>query len=415
MSEIFKSCMFKIFGNNSEKMVSVLTPCIKDIIIKPRITLLNLLDELYQLMEQEIQKSTIDTIRKEILIWIEKDDIKLNELLKQAINEETLVPKQIIDIFEKHDLNFINMFLKYQDLIDYVRINNKTDDQLSNWGNPRITYKVVVNQQQSAVEVKAPNTGAAGESYISEQPSYVKSQELAEENLDKQGEQIKKRMEKLQIFASKKKNIELRDRDTQNFLKIFANFRKEGDDINKQLTKQLTNQIELFWFGNVSRNGFPGNNASYKIKKVDAQISRIIFQTYIVGLFVGSKIMVIYKVASTCINTPISSEDIYQANQHIPNSDVLKILGSFINGYTALEPDLEKKIRKNWDTLKKPSINLKPLLDYLRENNIENVIINQITKLDTHKTIEVLAKEIYNIIPKKKVNLIAITSKLTYE
>jgi len=244
-------------------------------------------------------------------------------------------------------------------------------------------------------------------------PEFKKDTEIIPLNMTskqlKEAKKMEEAQKKIELYSME--GIDpVKKTDKEKFNEIFKVFEDKGVNITIPMRKK----IENLWYGDYYSNQDSNdilsivrmNNISIKIKNqmITSQTSRIILQTYIVGLIYNKDIFDIYSVINKI--TSINPNLIHDGKA--PTSEIQKVLDIIISKIY-LEDEFSM-IRTNWEKMKYPKIDTGDLINYINEEEhldkpIKFSIMSNISHLKKNIPIKHYAREVHNII-KKKANII---------
>jgi hypothetical protein len=222
---------------------------------------------------------------------------------------------------------------------------------------------------------------------------------------------------------------EIKKGDSDRFVKIFFEFEKKNGFISKPIKDIITG----LWYGDYYKDDPSSNdilnivkryNLRFKISNdhINGEVNRLILQTYIIGLYLGSTVWDIYTVINGVLesNPTMTVHKIMPSmihDQNVPNLKIQEVLNPVINN---LPLDEEQSIiRENWNKIRFPNIDISNLVEYLQNTpmhfSLRYEIIRSIEELleNNHSgnvikkgiTIDGFARSIYQILKNKPMKI----------
>jgi hypothetical protein len=425
-------------------LLSILSKCVEIMVIIPRFELISVLDILAVYMieknkydDQFIKK--LDNLTKEAETWILSEE---NRNFSKKWNSR--------EIPEKIQQMYINFFgFDVNELIEeYVtdfeefgkRIEVRQTEHLRKWHRGKKeseTEKKPEDLQQTHLE-ELENDKKIQEQRENDKiykgGKTFKEREREKEEMAKERPKESKKMEKIkEIIDLKYMNSiqEIKKGDKERFAKIFYAFEKK---LGSKIPEEKKNMIMRLWYGDYFAkeqynsddilNIVKKYSLSFKISNdhINGEANRLILQTYIVGLYMGVSVFVIYTIINDVLeaNPSMSVHKIMPSmihNGNVPNLKVQEVLNPIIT-HLSLQED-QNIIRVNWNKIRYPNIDILAVLKEIQSFNIDatlkykiNTSIEDLSENIVTKglTIERFAREVYQILKKQTVK-IPITEK----
>lgn len=255
----------------------------------------------------------------------------------------------------------------------------------------------------------------------------------------KQAEQDKKIEEKQELNAQGKRIEHINEimqkkfindadevvkKDEERFKKIFAAFDKN----NKPVAEKDQTTIRNIWYGRYYGNNSVSDDIlnivekfsiNFKISndQINSDTNRLILQTYIVSLYIGTDIPFIYTIINSVLKSYpsmsshlISPDMIYE--NHVPNFKIQEVLNPVIK-YIPLQSH-QKVIRENWGRMRFPDIDISQLVEQLKSIHMNKAIrfkiVLGVERLLTNVVkkglnIDKFAQEVHAVIQKNAVKI----------
>jgi len=426
---------------NGEMIVEFLIPCIQRLLVEPRYELISMLDVLYEriLDNEPSMKAKIMDVSNRIKYWILGSENK-NFTKKYWNSNKHVIPKPIKEIFMESIGSDINKFLELymnpsnedDEVILQTEIEERTQSYINNWISISSTPKKIfmdepMNLLQQQVE-RQKQLDAEREfnkdfktSFKDRERTTFKSKGLTEtEYIDPLTGKVNESMTRQQKFIDLKyvEGIdEVKKSDKERFVSIFYNFEKEtGITISEETKRKILN----LWHGEFYDKSGPESddimsvvekyNLKARIPKQSGETSKIILQSYIVGLILDQDIYTIYSVVNDVSEEIISPDIVYDKNNKKPSSGVLQILNPIFENINFTEE--LGVIRINWEKMIFPDIDISRLINRINKANFSKQIkykiiagISELTENISTKglTIEKFAKKVYDIIDEQHI------------
>jgi len=459
LSNAISKIMLSVF--TKEVFVEKLIDCIQNIIMRPLfeiLALLNVLNNYVDAVQTKDFMKKLDDAKKQADAWIRSSDNR--QFSKIWTDESKEIPAKVQEIYRDavdKDVNeLIEEYIQDKGLIDEFAtgIERKTKDYLLEWLLPPRSVEIAKvstldteesrNRKLQDIEQERQfnKTHKANKSFKEREREQREATEVIPET--REGKKLMN-MQKYVDLSHIDAVQEVKKEDRERFGYIFVSFEKIEKDA-KQLTEHDKNNITKIWYGDYfSKDENDSDdilsivrryNLHFKIKNdhINAPVNRLILQTYIVGLYTGSTIWNIYTIIQNVkeLHLTMSVHEITPSMIHtgnVPNPKVQEVLTPII-GNLPLHGD-QLMIRKNWDKMRFPKVNIRGLVDRiveLRDNSnitkdlaFEVIILIEDLSSELVKrslTIEKFAQDIYNILKDKSIKVMTvkeIVSLLRYE
>lgn len=439
INEIMLNCFEK------EKFVEVLVHCVESLVMIPRFELIAIIDVLCEYMLDKNKsnsdfKNKINDTKKQTETWILSMDNK--SFSKMWSQKE--VPEKIQDIFrDVFDSDINELTEKYiKDFDEFTdQIEDKQKNYLRNWLSSKNKESEKKQDdletrhlRELEYEKKQDEINTFSKKFVLKKTikEWQKEQEQIAEEPHMPRES--KKMEKLQKITNLKyidSIQEIKKGDKERFAKIFLAFEKEI----KVIPEKVKNIISELWYGNFySKEETDSDDILNIVKRYDlhfkiandhinGEVNRLILQTYIVGLYLGSSVLDIYTIINDVLesNPTMSVHKITPSmihdNGNIPNLKIQEVLNPIIKNLPLHEN--QSIIRENWNKIRYPNIDITDLINYINcismDNSLKFSIVTSVEELLDNivkkgLTIERFAREVYSVLKKYQIK-IPITEK----
>lgn len=403
--DIFLSKMTSVFEKH-DRVYQILLPCFQHLIIRPRFHMISILDIMCEKMGDN---SKVEEFKEFYKSWIMSNKNKNFTKLYYVQDKGTIkIPPEIKKTFKNIFNDNIEVYLnKHVNQQDNETIMQLTDAYIQNWRNP-ISRKERINVKQEHKEVKdegyfKKGRNESGFMNLNSETDIVLNDEVEHSVKDIKNLQKLKRVNEKIILQYKKGIQEIKKADKERFINIF----KEFGIVDAKLKGVITN----IWYGDINSDD-PDSNCILNIikkKKLKSKISnyniksstnRLILQTYITGLIINRNVYDIFTVIDSLDNN-VDPEIVYSKGK--PNNKIQEILNNIINELYLSPGSEEINIRENWEKMKKPTINVDNLINYIDNSNDihesnKYLIKSRIKELNNQTTMEKFTKEVHSII-----------------
>lgn len=414
-----------------EDYMEMLVNCVKRIVIIPRLELISTLNVLgeYIIEKNKSLKKQLDIVEKQAETWIFSDD---NKNFSKLWSLEKEVPEKIQEMYkELFNLDVSELIEKHiTDMDEFViKINFMQTKLLRKWFTTGEKETERISENIEAMHLKELEADRITEENKEFNKKFIggktfKERQQEQEDATKIYPKESKKMENVKKIIDLK-NInsiqEIKKRDKERLVKIFRAFEKKNGDISEKTKKMI---MEL-WYGDYFANDQPNSNDILSISKkyslhlkipnehINGEVNRLILQSYIVGLYMNESIFDIYTAINEVLETSptMTIHKIMPSMIHdgsIPNLKVQEILNPIINNLPLDESN--NNIRKNWDKMRFPEIDISALIEELKniihDNTLKFLIISHIEDLTENivkkgLTIEKFAIAVYDILSKQ--------------
>ncbi len=418
-----------------DELVEKLIHCVMSLVMEPRFELMSVLSVLgeYMIKNNETDKKKIKDTLKQAELWLFSGDNKqFNKLWATST-----VPDKIQEIYKNAFIFDIDTLIK-KNISDMNIFSKKIEKQRTNylrlWLQPQTETAVITDKTSNVSNFYDEENPRNVQEYIGgstfkEREEAIAAELAGSKPLTLAGKKIKKTHENVDLRYLE--NNQEKQSDYIRFIKIFTSFEiKTGDIISKD-TRDIITEL---WYGDFYSKDSDSDNILNIVKKyelhfkisnnrINSEVNRLILQTYIVGLYLGSNILDIYTVINdvleqnptmSTVSHNILPETIHNGN--VPNLQIQEILNPIINN---LPMHKDQIIRSNWNKIRFPNIDISSLVRYLKNINMDstllykiNVEIEELSENVVNKnlTIDKFAQEVYKILKSQSMK-IPITEK----
>jgi hypothetical protein len=427
-----------------EEFTDILIHCMQSMVILPRFELISLLDTLGEQMLEKNKsdddlKRKISNVKKQVEAWIFSNE---NKRFYKIWKEEKIIPAKIQEIY-KNTFGSDTYELMDMYIIDFVELQDKMEykqkQYLRKWllSSEKETEKI--SEDLEIIHLKELETAKLQDERREFDKKFVGGKTF------KEREREQKEAEKIQPYIKENKKMEnikqmidlkyidsvqeIKKGDSDRFVKIFFEFEKKNGFISKPIKDIITG----LWYGDYYKDDPSSNdilnivkryNLRFKISNdhINGEVNRLILQTYIIGLYLGSTVWDIYTVINGVLesNPTMTVHKIMPSmihDQNVPNLKIQEVLNPVINN---LPLDEEQSIiRENWNKIRFPNIDISNLVEYLQNTpmhfSLRYEIIRSIEELleNNHSgnvikkgiTIDGFARSIYQILKNKPMKI----------
>ena len=377
--------ILKPLAKTSDELVDFLMPCIIPLIIEPRFKIIAVLEFIFEAMKSSKKwtNEKIDNLENECKNWILRWDI--------SIGSDKFFPDNVDKMFrDSVDKNIMEIIFEFQDIMPDPRseeIENRKFKLISKWENPgtieRIIKPKIVEQSINNINQRPLDTwGTIG-----------RNQSFAPTGLNiKTGvgdfEGTDTEMRNTDRLRSTARAIDIRNmisppevykNDADRLESLYDCYETLGDGV--KITADTRSLINQLWHGNFydqsSFDNFVDYSTNHNIKikikdrMIKPEVSRLILQSYLIGLVMGSSVSDIYInfrcVATKTIHGYVPNPRHVHVKEITPNKEVEKVLNNMLLKMN-IDPRLDI-IRSRWKNMKFPKIDTTDLINYVRKNN----------------------------------------------
>jgi len=376
------------------KITNLALPCIYELIVEPRYEFISILEILYEgiLDDDPLLKSTIDELRNKIKAWIlgSENEYFTRQYWPTKSNIRKVPPE--IDNFFMEELghNYIHYEKKYlrpksesERKKLQVEVSEIKKGYLNDWLNPTSKPKKIIIKAPSAKETKEKQKKQEEEEeFTSKFKVSFKEKEhmsfapggLAKGAILNPDGTINEKLTKAQEYIDLKyiQGIdETKKQDKERYEQIFRAYR---DITGEELSTEIQDSILNLWQGGYYSDNPESEDIVNTVEKhekltmlisgISAKNSRLILQTYILCLYMGKDVYTIYSIINK-VGDGISPSDVRDTNR--PSLRVQKTMNPIF--VELILPNDLIRIRKNWEKLIYPDINMDDLIQYITNND----------------------------------------------
>lgn len=408
----------------------VLIHCVQMLILMPRFELIGLLEIFAEQVPADMSVRAEECMKKSKDWLMSGSNRNFYNLWKEGY-----IPDEVNAIYREEFNNDVYNLLN--DYVDQDTISNdvvrKAKRYMKGWLNSGPVEIERVDKNFEDTYGNAYKAGVIKDINDNANSIFVSKKTFKQAEQDKKIEEKQeltrqgKRLEQMHEIMQKKfinDADEVVKKDEERFKKIFAAFDKN----NRPVAEKDQTTIRNIWYGRYYNNSSVSDDIlnivekfsiNFKISndQINSDTNRLILQTYIVSLYIGTDIPFIYTIINSVLKSYpsmsshlISPDMIYE--NHVPNFKIQEVLNPVIKNIPL--QNNQKVLRENWGKMRFPEIDISQLVEQLKSIHMNKAIrfkiVLGIEKLSADVVkkglnIEKFAQEVHSVIQKNAVKI----------
>ncbi len=427
----------------SGKILDIYVHCIMNLVMMPRYELLSTLHILGKFMcikntNSDFKKTVKNTTHQSKLWILSSDNTRFTTIWN---SNEKVVPEEIekiyIDTFGSSVNELVEEYIDEDNMEQFVSsIKEEQKKYLTNWllpsnkeKNKGIRDMHEMHKEQIMNDDKETELNKVRLNYNSKK--LFTDKKIEDAQMTEEYRTLEGNMKMTQEIIDRKyiNGVdEIKKNDKERFDKIFLAYQSHGHPVSQE-TKTI---ICRLWYGEYySKNDYGSDDILNIVKKhdlrfkikndhINSELNKIILQSYIVGLYLGSDILLIYTIVNHVsrmtpgLNHVVAPSMIH--NGSVPKIEVQEVLNPIIT-HLPLD-DKQEIIRRNWNKLRSPSINISKLVQRIEDTQMDSslkfsivVILEDLLGDNNSFTISDFARKAHALLIKYKSQKLDITVK----